>query len=79
MSVYTKVVRTFVFAFLGVFVPALANIVLDLSNTADWSVAKAALLSLIGAAFAAGLRAIVAFLPVFADDTVGIQKTPPGE
>ena len=74
MTVATKVARTFAFAFLGVFVPALANIVLDVSNTADWSVAKAALLSLVGAAFAAGLRAIVAYLPVFADDEVGLQK-----
>jgi len=77
MPVATKVLRTFAFAFLGVFVPALANIVLDLSNTADWTVAKAALLSLIGAAFAAGIRAIVAFLPVFADDNVGMQRKDP--
>ena len=76
MTVTTKVLRVFAFSFLGVFVPAVANIVLDLSNTLDWNVAKAALVSLILASFSAGIRALVAFLPVFADDQVGIQKTP---
>lgn len=79
MTLTTKVVRTFVFAFLGVFLPALANIVLDVSNTADWSAAKAALLSLVFAASAAAIRAVVAFLPVFEDDEVGLVKAPPSE
>lgn len=74
MTVTTKVVRTFVFAFLGVFLPALANIVLDLSSTLDWSTAKAAVMSLVLAACSAGIRAIVAFLPVFADDNVGMRR-----
>lgn len=74
MTVYTKVVRTFVFAFLGVFLPSLANIVFDLSNTADWSAAKAAVVSLVFASAAAAIRAVVAFLPVFADDEVGARK-----
>lgn len=76
MTVTTKVVRTFAFAFLGIFLPALASIAFDLSNTVDWSVAKAALVSAIFAAFSAAIRAVVAFLPVFTDDTVGIQKKP---
>lgn len=76
MTVSTKVLRTFVFAFLGIFLPALANIVLDFSNTLDWSAAKAALVSLVLAASAAAIRAIVAYLPILADDNAGIQKKP---
>lgn len=75
MTVSTKVLRTFVFAFLGVFVPAAANIVLDVSNTLDWSTAKAALVSLVLAAFAAGIRALVAYLPILPDDDVGIRRS----
>lgn len=74
MSVTTKIVRTFVFAFLGIFLPAVVSVATDLSETIDWNVAKAALISAIFAAFAAGIRAVVAFLPVFADDNVGLQK-----
>ena len=76
MSVATKIVRTFVFAFLGVFLPTLANIVFDVSNTADWSAARAALVSLVFAASAAAIRAVVAYLPVLPDDNVGLQRKP---
>ena len=74
MTVATKVVRTFVFAFLGVFLPSLANIVLDVSNTADWSAARAALVSLVFAASAAAIRATVAFLPILPDDNAGLRR-----
>lgn len=74
MTVSTKVLRTFVFAFLGIFLPALANIVLDVSNTLDWTAAKAAIVSLVLAAFAAAIRAVVAFLPILPDDNVGVQR-----
>lgn len=74
MSVTTKIVRTFAFAFLGIFLPALASVAFNLSETVDWNVAKAALISAIFAAFAAAIRAVVAVLPVFADDNVGLQK-----
>lgn len=74
MTVSTKVLRTFAFAFLGIFLPTLANIVLDVSNTLDWNAAKAALVSLVLAAFAAGIRAVVAFLPILPDDNVGVQR-----
>lgn len=74
MTVTTKVARTFAFAFLGVFLPCLVSIAGNLSNTVDWSVAKAALVSGIFAAFAAGIRTVVAYLPVFPDDNVGITK-----
>lgn len=76
MSVSTKVLRVFVFSFLGIFLPALANIVLDVSNTLDWNAAKAALVSLILASFAAAIRALVAFLPILPDDNVGVQRKP---
>jgi nitrate/nitrite transporter NarK len=76
MSVSTKIVRVFAFSFLGVFLPALANIVLDASNTLDWSVAKAALVALVLASFSAAIRAVVAFLPILPDDNVGVQRKP---
>lgn len=74
LTVAQKILRTFVFAFLGVLLPALATIVLDVSETGDWGAAKAAVVSLALAAFAAALRALVAFLPVFADDQVGLRR-----
>lgn len=74
-AVSTKVLRVFVFSFLGVFLPALANIVLDVSTTADWTVARSAVVALVLASCSAGIRAIVAYLPVFADDNVGIKKS----
>ena len=74
--VTVKILRVFVFSYLGVFLPALATIVLDVSETGDWGAAKAAVVSLALAACAAAIRALVAFLPVFADDQVGIQKKP---
>lgn len=76
MTVTTKIVRVFVFSFLGIFLPALANIVLDVSSTLDWTAAKAALVSLVLAASAAGIRALVAFLPILPDDNVGLQRNP---
>ncbi len=76
MSVTTKIVRTFVFAFLGAFLPTLADIVFDLSGTLDFSVAGAALGSLIFAASSAGIRAIVAYLPILPDDDVGLTRNP---
>ena len=74
MTVAQKILRTFVFAFLGVFLPAFANVVLDVSNTADWSAARAAVVSLVFAASAAAIRAIVAYLPILPDDDVGVRR-----
>lgn len=74
MTVSTKIVRTFAFAFLGVFLPLLANIAIDASETVDWSVAKSALVSAVFAAFSAAIRAVVAYLPILPDDNVGIQR-----
>lgn len=73
-SVAEKVARTFVFAFLGSFLPLLVNTLTEFSNTADWSVWKALALSGIAAATAAAVRAITAFLPVIDDDNVGMRK-----
>lgn len=76
MAVSTKILRTFVFAFLGIFLAGLVNIITDLSSTMDWSVARTALVSLVLAACAAGVRAVVAVLPVLPDDNVGLQRKP---
>ena len=76
MTVSTKILRTFVFAFLGIFLTGLVNILADVSKTGDWSVAKTAVVSLVLAAVSAAVRAIVAYLPILADDQVGIQKKP---
>ena len=75
-TVSTKILRVFAFSFLGVFVPALANILLDVSSTLDWSAAKAALVALVLASFSAAIRALVAFLPILPDDDVGLQRSP---
>lgn len=72
--VAVKIIRTFCFAFLGTLLPVLISVATNLSDTTDWSFAKAAVVSGIFASFAAGLRTIAAFLPMFADDNVGIQK-----
>jgi hypothetical protein len=76
MSVSTKVLRTFVFAFAGIFLTGLVNILADVSKTGDWSLAKTALVSLILAAVSAAIRAVVAFLPILPDDNVGVQRKP---
>lgn len=69
-----KIIRTFAFAFAGVFVPCLIGLLSNTAGPANWTVWKAGLVSGIFAGCAAGLRAVAAFLPVFADDNVGIQK-----
>jgi hypothetical protein len=74
VSVAQKVLRTFVFAFAGIFLPCLANVLFDASSTADWTVAKAALISGIFAASSAAVRAVIAVLPVFKDDEIGLQR-----
>lgn len=75
MALVGKVVRTFVFAFLGIFLPALASVALNLSNTVDWSVAKTALVSAVFAACTAGIRAVVAYFPVLSvDNGIGMTK-----
>jgi len=65
-----------VFAFLGIFLTGLVNILTNLSSTGDWSVAKTAVVSLILAAVSAAVRAIVAYLPILTDDNVGLQRKP---
>lgn len=74
MTVTTKVSRTFAFAFLGVFLPALASVSFNLSETVDWSAAKAAIVSAVFAACAAAIRTVVAFLPILPDDNVGLTR-----
>jgi hypothetical protein len=69
-----KIVRTFVFAFLGSFLPLLVNTLSEFSNTGDWAVWRVLVFSGVAGSVAAAVRAIIAYLPVFADDNVGIQK-----
>jgi hypothetical protein len=70
-----KVGRTFVVAFLGIFLPVVISTATSISTTGDWSIAKAALVSAILAAFAGGVRAVVAVLPIFsADNNTGLSK-----
>lgn len=69
-----KIARSFAFAFLGAFLPLLINTLIEFSNTGDWAVWKALVFSGIAGAVAAGVRAIVAYLPIFPDDNVGITK-----
>lgn len=76
MTVRTKIIRTFAWSFLGVFLPGLANLALSLSETIDWSLAKTTLVSLFFAASAAAVRTVVAFLPILKDDDFGLQRSP---
>ena len=76
ISTKQKIVRTFVFAFLGSFLPALANLLFDISSTANWTVAKAALVAAIIGSVTAAVRATIAVLPILPDDTAGLTKDP---
>lgn len=74
MTVTTKVVRVFVFSFAGPFLAGLADILLDLSKTGDWTVGRVAVVSLAVASASAAVRAAVAFLPILPDDNVGLTR-----
>lgn len=75
LSLAEKVARTFAFAFLGTFLPLLVNTLVDFSNSGDWAVWRVLVFSGIAAAVAAGVRAVIAYLPVFSDDNhIGISK-----
>ena len=82
ISVATKIIRTFAFTFLGFFLPVLAAVAIkvstdyEISGAADWNVAKVAVLAGMFGGFSASIRAVVAFLPILADDDVGLQKKP---
>lgn len=81
-TVSQKILRTFVWTFLGFFLPVLAAICIKLATgyetgeAADWNVIKALVLGGMFGGFAASIRAIIAFLPLLPDDNVGIQKKP---
>lgn len=74
LTIRQKIVRTFAFTFLGVLLPGLASLLLDVSKTGDWTAAYVTGTSLVLAAVAAAVRALVAYLPILPDDNVGIQK-----
>lgn len=68
LTLFEKVFRAFVVAFLGVFLPGIAGWLNDIANGGHWSAARSALIALAAAGVAAGVRAVIAYLPLFADD-----------
>lgn len=74
LTIRQKILRAFAFTFLGVLLPGLAALLLDVSRTGDWTAARVAGTSLVLAAASAAVRALVAYLPILPDDTVGLQK-----
>jgi hypothetical protein len=75
LSLLEKISRVFLFTFLGVLIPGLADVVAHEASRRDWAAGRDALIALTCAGIAAGLRAIVALLPVFPDDNhIGISK-----
>ena len=77
ISVAQKILRVGSFAFLGAFLPLLVNTLLEFSQTGDWAVWRALVFSGIAGAVAAAVRAVIAYLPVFPDDEVGMQRESP--
>lgn len=73
---WQKVLRVFAFAFLGMFLTTILPIAEKIAKgeDVDYSLIKAVLVSAIAGGFAAGVRAVVALLPVFADDDIGIKR-----
>jgi hypothetical protein len=73
-----KVLRVFVFAFLGTFLTTILPIADKIAKGehVDYNFIKAIAVSAIAAGFAAGIRAVIALLPVFRDDNdIGMQKS----
>lgn len=74
---WVKVARTFVFAFSASFLAGAATLADRIASGqhVQFSVAASLLLGLVVGGIAAALRAVVALLPVFADDNdIGIKK-----
>jgi hypothetical protein len=77
-SLTAKLLRTFLFAALGALVTALLPIIDAIASggDVDLSVLGSLAVAAIAGAIAAGVRAIVAYLPVFRDDAVGLRRPP---
>src|SRR3954466_7427407 len=75
-SLAAKVLRTFVFAGVGTLVTALLPILDGIASGGgvDLSLLGALAIAAITGAIAAGVRAAVAYLPVFGDDDVGRRR-----
>jgi hypothetical protein len=74
---WQKVLRVFFFAFLGTFLTTVLPIAEKIASGEDVSFdfAKALLVSAIAAGIGAGIRALIALLPVFKDDNdIGAKK-----
>lgn len=74
MPVSSKIIRVFVFSFLGALALGLTNSIADISKTGDWSAWRTLLVSLLVAAVSAAVRAVVAYLPILPDDDVGMTR-----
>jgi hypothetical protein len=73
---WQKVLRVFFFAFFGALLTGLLPIADQIANgmRVDFDVLGSLLLGLAAGGIAAGIRAVVALLPVFVDDNVGLQR-----
>jgi hypothetical protein len=75
---WQKVLRVFFFAFVGTFLTTLLPIAdrLAKGDNVDFPFVKALVVSAIAAGIGAGIRAVIALLPVFKDDNdVGMQRS----
>lgn len=59
-----KMIVAFLAGFFGVFLPVVLDLLDKLSNGIDPNFGRAVLISLVAAAFSAGVRAIIALLPI---------------
>jgi hypothetical protein len=77
-SLMAKLLRTFLFAALGALATALLPIIDAIASGGDVDLSALGSLALaaVAGAIAAGVRAIVAYLPVFRDDAVGMRRSP---
>lgn len=73
---WQKVLRVFFFAFLGALLTGLLPIADQIAKgmRVDFDAFGSLLLGLAAGGIAAGIRAVIALLPVFGDDKVGLQK-----
>jgi hypothetical protein len=81
LPTWVKIARTFAFAFVGTFLTALLPILNGLASGShvDYSVTASLLVGAAAGALTAGIRTVVALLPVFPDDNdVGLKRRPAG-
>jgi hypothetical protein len=76
LSLRSKLLRTFAFAFAGAFLSALLPVADSIAggDDIDLSVGGSLLVGALAASLAAGIRALVALAPVLPDDEVGLRR-----